>query len=114
MVGSPNVVGPRSELWFQAVTQQQRPPRPQGRKPTILEQGRGARVDLAVEFIHDRLMDRLRFKPRKGAVAVHVTCSVTKMGLEPKLRAVSAACAVATALRCALANGASVRIGRKT
>jgi D-lactate dehydrogenase len=47
----------------------------------------------SVEFIHDRLMDRLRFRPRKGAVAVHVTCSVTKMGLEPKLRAVSAACA---------------------
>jgi D-lactate dehydrogenase len=47
----------------------------------------------SVEFIHDRLMDRLRFKPRKGAVAVHVTCSVTKMGLEPKLRAVAQACA---------------------
>jgi len=45
------------------------------------------------EFIHDRLMDRLRFEPRKGAVALHVTCSATKMGLEPKLRAVAEACA---------------------
>jgi D-lactate dehydrogenase len=47
----------------------------------------------SVEFLHDRLMDRLRFRPRKGAVAVHVTCSATKMGLEAKLRAVAAACA---------------------
>ncbi|HET7823773.1 MAG TPA: FAD-binding and (Fe-S)-binding domain-containing protein [Anaeromyxobacter sp.] len=45
------------------------------------------------EFIHDRLMDRLRFERRKGTVALHVTCSSTKMGLEPKLRAVAAACA---------------------
>lgn len=45
------------------------------------------------ELIHDRLMDRLRFERRKGAVALHVTCSSTKMGLEPKLRAVAEACA---------------------
>jgi D-lactate dehydrogenase len=45
------------------------------------------------EFIHDRLMDRLTFQRRKGAVALHVTCSSTKMGLEPKLRAVAEACA---------------------
>jgi D-lactate dehydrogenase len=47
----------------------------------------------SVELIHDRLMDRLRFTPRPGPVALHVTCSATKMGLEPKLRAVAAACA---------------------
>jgi D-lactate dehydrogenase len=47
----------------------------------------------SAEFVHDRLMDRLRFERRPGAVAVHVTCSATKMGLEPKLRAVAAACA---------------------
>ncbi len=45
------------------------------------------------EFIHDHLMDRLRFERRPGTVALHVTCSSTKMGLEPKLRAVAAACA---------------------
>ncbi|HEY6100598.1 MAG TPA: FAD-linked oxidase C-terminal domain-containing protein, partial [Anaeromyxobacter sp.] len=45
------------------------------------------------EFIHDRLMERLRFERRKGAVALHVTCSSIKMGLEPKLRAVAEACA---------------------
>jgi D-lactate dehydrogenase len=47
----------------------------------------------SIEFVHDRLMDRLRFAPRPGPVALHVTCSVTKMGLEPKLRAVAQACA---------------------
>ncbi|HEY6006122.1 MAG TPA: (Fe-S)-binding protein, partial [Anaeromyxobacter sp.] len=45
------------------------------------------------EFIHDRLMERLRFERRKGPVALHVTCSSTKMGLEPKLRALAEACA---------------------
>jgi len=47
----------------------------------------------SIEFVHDRLMDRLRFAPRPGPVALHVTCSVTKMGLEAKLRAVAQACA---------------------
>ena len=45
------------------------------------------------EFIHDRLMDRLRFERGAGTVALHVTCSSTKLGLEPKLRAVAEACA---------------------
>jgi D-lactate dehydrogenase len=45
------------------------------------------------EFVHDRLMDRLRFEKRAGPVALHVTCSATKMGLEAKLRAVAEACA---------------------
>ena len=45
------------------------------------------------EFIHDRLMDRLRFERREGPIALHVTCSSTKMGLEPKLRALAEACA---------------------
>jgi len=34
------------------------------------------------ELVHDRLMDRLRFERRAGTVALHVTCSTTKMGLE--------------------------------
>jgi D-lactate dehydrogenase len=47
----------------------------------------------SAEFVHDRLMERLRFVPQPGPVALHVTCSATKMGLEPKLRALAAACA---------------------
>ena len=46
-----------------------------------------------VEFIHDHLMDKLRFSKQPGPVAVHVTCSSTKMGLADKFRAVAAACA---------------------
>jgi D-lactate dehydrogenase len=45
-----------------------------------------------VEFIHDELMDRLRFAKRPDAVAVHLTCSGRKMGLERKLRAIAEAC----------------------
>ncbi len=45
------------------------------------------------EFIHERLMSRLRFVKQPGAVAVHVTCSTSKMGLGAKLQAVAQACA---------------------
>jgi D-lactate dehydrogenase len=47
----------------------------------------------SVELLHDLLLGRLRLTPRPGAVALHVTCSATKLGLEPKLRAVAQACA---------------------
>jgi D-lactate dehydrogenase len=47
----------------------------------------------SAEFVHDRLLDRLRFARAPGPVALHVTCSSTKMGLEPKLRTLAAACA---------------------
>jgi D-lactate dehydrogenase len=47
----------------------------------------------SAEFVHDRLMERLRFQKAPGPVALHVTCSTAKMGLEPKLRALAAACA---------------------
>jgi D-lactate dehydrogenase len=46
-----------------------------------------------VEFIQKHLMDKLRFEKRPGAVAVHVTCSSTKMGLDAAFRAVAEACA---------------------
>jgi D-lactate dehydrogenase len=46
-----------------------------------------------VEFIHDKLLDRLRFTKRPEAVGVHLTCSGRKMGLEGKLRKVAEACA---------------------
>ena len=45
------------------------------------------------EFIHDHLMDKLAFRKLPGKVAVHVTCSSTKMGVGPKLEAVTRACA---------------------
>jgi D-lactate dehydrogenase len=47
----------------------------------------------STEFVHDRLMSLLRFTRVPGPVALHVTCSATKMGLEGKLRALAAACA---------------------
>ncbi len=46
-----------------------------------------------VEFIHGFLMERLRFARQPGPVAVHVTCSSTKLGIAEKFRAVAQACA---------------------
>jgi len=46
-----------------------------------------------VELVHAHLMDRLRFERRPGKVAVHVTCSATRMGLAERTRAVAQACA---------------------
>ncbi len=47
----------------------------------------------SAEFVHDRLLPHLRVTRVPGPVALHVTCSATKMGLEGKLRALAAACA---------------------
>ena len=46
-----------------------------------------------VEFIHDFLLDRLEFDRQAVSVAVHTTCSSTKMHLEEKLYAVASRCA---------------------
>jgi D-lactate dehydrogenase len=46
-----------------------------------------------VEFIHDFLKDQLELKKIPDTIAVHVTCSSTKMGLNEKFRAVAQACA---------------------
>jgi D-lactate dehydrogenase len=45
------------------------------------------------EFIHDHLLDKLTFRPEPGPVALHVTCSTSKMGLGGKLEAVARRCA---------------------
>jgi D-lactate dehydrogenase len=45
-----------------------------------------------VEFIHDHMMERLTFSKRAEPVALHITCSGRKMGLDAKLRAIGAAC----------------------
>jgi D-lactate dehydrogenase len=47
----------------------------------------------STEFLHDQVMPRVAFTRRPGPVAVHVTCSATKMGLDAKIRALAAACA---------------------
>ncbi len=44
------------------------------------------------EFIHDHLLDKLTFRREPGPVALHVTCSSTKLGLGPKLEAVARRC----------------------
>jgi D-lactate dehydrogenase len=46
-----------------------------------------------VEFIHDFLLPELPLERLPGKVALHLTCSAQKLGLEAKLRAVAAACA---------------------
>ena len=46
-----------------------------------------------VEFLHDRVLDRLALAPLDAAVAVHPVCSVRKMGTEEKLAAIAARCA---------------------
>ncbi|WP_378951670.1 FAD-binding and (Fe-S)-binding domain-containing protein [Pelosinus sp. sgz500959] len=46
-----------------------------------------------LEFIHDYLMDLLEFKKQPETIAVHVTCSSTKLGLKEKFKKVAEACA---------------------
>jgi len=46
-----------------------------------------------LEFIHDYLMDLLQFNQQQETIAVHVTCSSTKLGLKEKFKKVAEACA---------------------
>lgn len=46
-----------------------------------------------VEFIHSYLMDKLNFKIVDEVVAIHSTCTTSKLGLTPVLREVAEACA---------------------
>jgi D-lactate dehydrogenase len=46
-----------------------------------------------VEFAQKHLLGRLRVERIRGPVAIHATCSATKMGLAEALRAVAQACA---------------------
>ena len=46
-----------------------------------------------VEFIHDFLLDKLAFTKQPVSIAVHTTCSSTKMNLQEKLIAVASLCA---------------------
>lgn len=46
-----------------------------------------------VEFIYTFLQDKLSFHPRSETVAVHSTCSTTKLGLKEMLKQVAGLCA---------------------
>ena len=46
-----------------------------------------------LEFIHDYLMDLLQFNQQAETIAVHVTCSSTKLGIKDKFKKVAEACA---------------------
>jgi len=54
---------------------------------------KGLKLYEPVEFIHEFLMDKLDFKKVNEVVAIHSTCTTTKMGLTPALKTVAEACA---------------------
>ncbi len=45
-----------------------------------------------VEFIHEFLLDRLIITPAKETVALHITCSTTRMGIADKLKTIVEQC----------------------
>ena len=46
----------------------------------------------SIEFVHDELLPKLAIHSRAESVALHPVCSVTKLGLTPKLEAIAKAC----------------------
>jgi D-lactate dehydrogenase len=46
----------------------------------------------SIEFAHDTLLPKLRVSSKASSVALHPVCSVTKLGLTPKLEAIAKAC----------------------
>jgi len=46
----------------------------------------------SIEFAHDTLLPKLRVNSKSDSVALHPVCSVTKLGLTPKLEAIAKAC----------------------
>ena len=46
-----------------------------------------------VEFVHEFLMDKLKFTPKNEVIAIHSTCSTQKMGLTGKMEKVASMCA---------------------
>jgi D-lactate dehydrogenase len=59
-----------------------------------LEQWRRLRILDLVEFLHDTVLQRVLPTEVSVPAILHPTCSLTKMGLEGKLRALAEACAV--------------------
>jgi D-lactate dehydrogenase len=52
----------------------------------------GIKIYEQVEFIHDQLLNKLDIKQIDREIAIHITCSSTKMGLEQKFQKVAEAC----------------------
>ena len=50
----------------------------------------------AVEFVHDALLPKLAVTRKDPSAVLHPVCSLTKMGLAPKLRAIAEACSEKT------------------
>ncbi len=46
-----------------------------------------------VQFIDEYLVDRLQFTPQAQTIALHITCSATRMGMGDKLKAIAQRCA---------------------
>ena len=46
----------------------------------------------SIEYVHDTLLPKLPIKSKSSLVALHPVCSVTKLGLTPKLEAIAKAC----------------------
>jgi D-lactate dehydrogenase len=46
----------------------------------------------SIEFVHDELLPKLTITAKADSVALHPVCSVTKLGLTPKLEAIAKAC----------------------
>jgi D-lactate dehydrogenase len=46
----------------------------------------------SIEFVHDSLLPNLAITARVDSVALHPVCSVTKLGLTPKLEAIAKVC----------------------
>jgi D-lactate dehydrogenase len=46
----------------------------------------------SIEFVHDTLLPRLNIHLRTDFIALHPVCSITKLGLTPKLEAIAKAC----------------------
>ena len=46
-----------------------------------------------IAFLHDRVLPRLRVQPLDTTVALHTTCSASRLGLGNKLEAIANACA---------------------
>ncbi|HJQ97075.1 MAG TPA: FAD-binding and (Fe-S)-binding domain-containing protein, partial [Candidatus Polarisedimenticolaceae bacterium] len=73
-----------------------------GRLPVVIDTSpcawslRDARVIDGIVFAHDVVLPRLTIARRMGRVAVHPVCSAVKLGLTPKLVAITRACAEET------------------
>ncbi len=68
-----------------------------GARPYLSEENQ-ARFDKlkfldSIEFVHDDLLPHLLPIPQQASVVLHPVCSVTKMGIVPKLEGIARACA---------------------